>query len=413
MKIALALGGGGAKGAYEVGVIDALMKLGIKPSIITGTSIGSLNGSIYVQGDFEKLHDYNIFPQFDYKSLALDFDNIIKFSKDKEYDNKENAKPLKQVIDSFLDEERMRNSDIDFGLVCVSFPTMKPNELRLKDIKEGELSDYLLASSSIFPIFPMHKIDGKLHIDGGYYDNVPIDLAFSMGADYVVAVDLMLVPKYEKHLNSPLVKYIKPAHSLGPAFAFDKELIKNNIKLGYSDTLKAFDKALGFRYAFTKKSYKGHENLSHKFVKNIHVFESEIPRKMLRHTKWITMPKNIDIPLTKQIKMHTIRPLEAKDYFVRGAEICMEILNISPYKIYGIDNLNEVLIKRFLKKEKYEYSEIFNNIKSLPSGVDKEYLTGCILYRMIEMGFSDDIYLMSVIFPRETVAAFYLYTLIF
>ena len=67
---------------------------------------------------------------------------------------------------------------------------MKPLELEKKDIPQGMLGEYLLASAACFPAFQAKEIDGKKYIDGGYHDNMPINLALKMGADQIIAIDL-------------------------------------------------------------------------------------------------------------------------------------------------------------------------------------------------------------------------------
>ena len=56
--------------------------------------------------------------------------------------------------------------------------------------KGKHIFDYLIASASCFPIFPIHTFKEQSFIDGGYFDNVPVDLALDMGADEVIIVDM-------------------------------------------------------------------------------------------------------------------------------------------------------------------------------------------------------------------------------
>lgn len=434
MKTALALGGGGAKGAYEVGVYKALLAMNIKIDIVTGTSIGSLNGALIVQDEFDVLQsvwdnvtkDYIIkrfntrFQKFD--NPSLDVSDIKKIALNFNYDDKSNKNdiPLKILIRTILNEQKLRESNIEFGIVCVSFPSMKPLELTLDDIPKGKVSEYLLASSSIFPALPLCKIDEKYHIDGGYYDNVPIDFAINMGADYVIAVDLYVRPNHPHYQNSPIVKYIKPSKSLGHILEFDRKTIENNIALGYNDTLKAFDKAQGFDYTFRQNFSNKSAMLADGFVKNIYSFESLIHRKSIRHTKRINLPKIIYAPLTNVLKTNIDRKFSSKDFFIQGAEICMDILKIPTYKIYDLDNVNEVLIKNFSNRDEFcsvlsfraMAKDAFKEFMEDRLDLDLKYLVGSILYNMIENKFlSDEIFTVARLFPRETIAAFYLYAL--
>lgn len=92
-----------------------------------------------------------------------------------------------------MDEERLLSSPIDFGICTVQFPSMKACYKTKSEMERGHMLDYLLASSACFPVFPMTEINGYKYIDGGFSDNLPIDLALDMGADEIVVVDMHLI----------------------------------------------------------------------------------------------------------------------------------------------------------------------------------------------------------------------------
>ena len=75
---------------------------------------------------------------------------------------------------------------MDFGLIALRFPSLSPAHRTLATIPDGRLVDWIIASASCFPVFPTRQIDGDRYIDGGYYDNLPIDMAIRAGADEVV-----------------------------------------------------------------------------------------------------------------------------------------------------------------------------------------------------------------------------------
>lgn len=411
MKIALALGGGGAKGSYQLGVFKALNKLCITPDIITGTSIGALNGALLTQGEPHILEELwanitrdQVFAPFDIQNISFDLQNLKRLTlrSDVKLERPLDVLPLKNLISSHLNEEKLRNSNIDFGLVCVSFPSLTPLELTLSDMPKGSICDYLIATSSVYPAFPMCRIDDKLHIDGGFYDNLPIDLAFSMGACKVIAVDLYTKPFHANYLNSPLVRYIKPSQNLGPMLKFDQATISRNIALGYNDTLKSFDRAYGFDYTFRKQNFETIQVFANKFCKLLHDYERNLPKKHV-------VARNLTIaPLTNILT--SSNKLSVLEFFMRGAEICMDILKMSDMKIYDISEFNEFLISRFLNKERFEYAKLFKNL--LSQTPNREYLLGCIYYSMVENGvFNDTIFWIGTLFPRETIGAFYLYSI--
>lgn len=261
VKRGLVLAGGGVKGAYECGAIQALDELGVTFDVVTGTSIGSLNGCLVAQKDNDKLYELwktikmedilaDALPNhLDIESLVNSNNLISTFFKKYVKEKGADITPFKDNIDKYYDYDRLKNSGIKFGLVTVSYPSLKP--LFMNSDKMDENSGvYLLASSSCFPAFPICKIDNKSYIDGGYYDNLPIDLALELGAEEIVAIDLRNEPQHPHYLHNANVKYIYPKEDLGFILNFDREMIDKNMCLGYLDCMKAFDKYKGVKYTF-------------------------------------------------------------------------------------------------------------------------------------------------------------------
>lgn len=422
MKTALVLGGGGTKGSYQIGVLRALRQLDIKFDIITGTSIGSINGAIYCQSEFDDIEQiwsniskksiFKGFDQINLEELNLNPTNLIANVKSQVGKPALDITPFKELIATTLDEDKLRNSKIDYGLVCVSFPSMKPIEIALKDIPYGKVNEYILASCSLFPAFPLCKIEDKMHVDGGYYDNVPINLAINMGATDIIAVDLFFRPYHPHYQYSPYVKYIKTSWPLNAMLSFDKKAISRNINLGYNDTLKAYGKILGFRYSFKKTHSKNFDLLAEKYSRKIFLFESIDPAQR------IVVKQIIAHPLSSTIREFTLnKSLTKSEIFIRGLEITLELLRYSPLKIYSIENINKELISMFKDKEKYNFNELFKNIlptnAKIGTGIDTKYLIGCILYKLLSIDeYTVDIIWLATIFPKETTSAFYLYSII-
>ncbi|TCZ68312.1 patatin-like phospholipase family protein, partial [Paenibacillus albiflavus] len=134
MRRAIALGGGGSRGSYELGVWTALRELGIEYHIVTGTSIGALNGALMVQQDYEltyKIWDTitvddvmkdGINFDFSLDSLFSHKDKIKTFLKKYLHSQGADITPLIQLIDRVIDEQRIRESAIDYGVVTVEHP---------------------------------------------------------------------------------------------------------------------------------------------------------------------------------------------------------------------------------------------------------------------------------------------------
>ena len=194
MKTAIVLSGGGAKGAYQIGVWKALKKLNINYDIVTGTSVGALNGVMMVQKDYKvalefwkKISYEKIFGKDFYKTNKNIYANYID-----EFVKKGGSDPinLEKTLDQVFNAEKFYSSVVDYGIVVYNFSKLKPELLVKKDLKEETIKDYIIASAACFPAFKMKKIKDEKYIDGGYFDNMPINLAIDLGADKIIAVDL-------------------------------------------------------------------------------------------------------------------------------------------------------------------------------------------------------------------------------
>jgi NTE family protein len=237
----LVLEGGGAKGAYHVGAYKALKELNIEIGGIAGTSIGAINGAMMVQGDYELLekvwYSVNSYELFDIDEKAImdlknfnlhdvNFSYLLHQSKEILSNRGLDTSKIRDLFDSYIDEDKIRNSDIDFGIVTVNLTDKKPVELMKEDIPKGKLVDFLIASANL-PAFRIEEVDGKKYLDGGFYNNLPIDILADRGYKDIIAVRTLamgIVRKVKiKDLN---VTYIQPVESLGSALgalSFNRE----------------------------------------------------------------------------------------------------------------------------------------------------------------------------------------------
>lgn len=261
----LVLQGGGTKGSYHIGVWKALRQLGIEIGAVTGTSIGALNGAFIAQNMYEealgvweniKVNDvidadedvYLDFMNFDINLSKTEkyFEYFKKVVKDKGLD----VAPLRNLIETHLDEDTLRSSGIDFGLVTVSLTDMKPMELFVEDIPQGKLTEYLLASAFL-PGFKPQELDGKRFVDGGVYDNLPIHLITQKGYKDIIAVEMGSVGFVRRVKDADLnIIKIQPSGDIGKMLQFDKYTAKRNIDMGYLDTMKVFGRLQGEKYFF-------------------------------------------------------------------------------------------------------------------------------------------------------------------
>lgn len=260
----LALEGGGAKGAFHVGALQAFFDRGITFDAVTGTSIGALNGAMIAQGDFEtlkmlwtnaaisKVADVDD-AEFD-KLMSGDYDrSLVKYlvKKAREVISSRGMPidKLKSIVDKYIDEDKLRASKIDYGLVTVAVSNgWEPMELFKEDVPEGLLKDYILASA-YYPLYNRPEIGGKRFLDGGIYNNCPISPLVRKGYSDIVAIRTgSRMPMRGVIDRSVKVTYVNPSESLGGTVDLRKSHVEYNMKLGYFDALRALDKLGGFRY---------------------------------------------------------------------------------------------------------------------------------------------------------------------
>ena len=376
--LALVLGGGGAKGSYQIGVWKALIDMDIAKDIkiITGTSIGSLNGAFVAQGDYKKAID--MWNNFDagkmlnvqnYDKLQLEektYSSIQSLAK--EFLKEGGLEPLeyKKAILKYIDEDKVRKSKIKYGAVTVDITNQKPVEKKLEDMKKGQLVDYIMASSAIAPAIKPYEIDGAKHIDGGFYDVLPINMAVSMRATDIIAVSLNAIGVEKETANMDSIislKYIKPYWDLGSLFVFDEEVVEKNIALGYLDTMKTYDAFAGNAYTLIKNNSE--RGLTGFRKNSFYAIKTGISTDKNNFSITNSIIKsNWEHILSERNK----KGVKITSEILSCVEIVAEILKISPTKIYTIQSLNEKIKEKLKKVESIPLREsnkdIIDNLKS-------------------------------------------------
>lgn len=428
MRRAIALGGGGTKGAYEAGVWKALKELDIEYEIVTGTSIGAVNGALMVAREYERACE--IWNTIEMENVIADGVNLTatmegmfnqreaigpflkKYVKNKGAD----VSPFLEFIDSLVDEEKVRASDVDFGLVTVQVSSLKPMELTKEEIPVGLLKDYIMASASVFPVFPMHRIGNELYLDGCYYDNLPIDLALKMGADEVIAVDLHTSPQHPNYVNKPYVKYITPSRSLGTMLNFDRAVLNANQALGYYDTMKAFGKMDGMDYIFRQEDLDQYKKEIDSFVSRVARTESYLTEgtfsKLVKPGDSKRLCGNIEDHIRK--KTYT-----RQDYFVGAAEICGKIFGLPFEEPWYLSEFIDNLLEQICPEEAVDLSpfeglssvELASRLTEMKIKQDSVYITSCIYhaYRRGKIDLTEQLGLLTFV-PYELSAALFLLT---
>ena len=208
LKVALVLSGGGAKGYAHLGVLKVLEKENIKIDYISGTSIGAFVGTLYSIGynidDIEKVLDNLNTESFlesgtDLTGLDLDkkeslkkysfyinFDNNLNYSLPKGLrETEEFYLVVKNLLKNYENIKNFDNFPIPIRVIATNLNTGET-----KSFSEGDIAKVLTASMAIPTIFEPVEVNGALYVDGIVSRNLPVEEAYDMGADLVIASDV-------------------------------------------------------------------------------------------------------------------------------------------------------------------------------------------------------------------------------
>jgi len=180
VKIALALGGGAAKGFAHIGVIKILEQNGIRPVIITGTSAGSIIGSLYASGltPLQLQQKAMNIKESEVTDLTISTSGFIK------------GEALQNFINNSVGNRTIQNLTIPFGAVATNKDSGATAVFR-----SGNTGQAVRASASVPNVFQPVKIGSSYYVDGGLTQPVPVSAAKAMGATYIIAVDISAKPK--------------------------------------------------------------------------------------------------------------------------------------------------------------------------------------------------------------------------
>ena len=264
--LGLVLGGGGSKGAFQVGAYRALLECGYDFNGVVGASIGALNAAMIAQEDFEKLDEIwrsiDLVKVLGNEDLAEYMDEeLLKNDSKTKLDElfalikwgKIDAEPALRFIENAIDEDKLRASKIDFGLVTCNLTDRKIDKLFKADIPKGRIAEYLLASSYL-PVFKFERIDGKFFADGGFYDNLPFQMLLDRGYDEIVTIKIggagreHPIPYEEAHFIE-----IQTRQDTGYTMNFTRENSMELIERGYLDTMVQLGRFFGNEYSFSGK----------------------------------------------------------------------------------------------------------------------------------------------------------------
>lgn len=291
-KCCLVFEGGGVKCAYQYGVLDELVKAGYKFDAVSGTSFGSLNAALYLSGGVERMKSfwetlsakemfneprldeltdkiYNKESLFDIKTLKF----ILSEWSNPQEKRKEISDLYRELVKKNVDEDKIRESGIDFGFVTIEIPNYKsllfesgmailfpittmarmmfnksqgktlleffsfiPYELMVEDVKKGKLAEYIAASANNF-IFTPIEIDKKRFTDGGIYDNIPIKMMEEKGYHNFFCIRASSGEPKLRCSDDANITLIIPSKDTGNCAMFNVNNIKDLIELGRKDAI--------------------------------------------------------------------------------------------------------------------------------------------------------------------------------
>ncbi|PRY83842.1 patatin-like phospholipase family protein [Alkalibacterium olivapovliticus] len=363
-KRALVFGGGGSKGSYEIGVWKALDELEYKPDIVTGTSVGALNGALFILGNVaeaEKMWKQietgnvldikgplNIRSFKDYRRTLTGF--LIKIIREKGI----SSKPLEDMVNSFVDnEKKIRESGIEFGLSVTNLKTMAVEYFFLDDIEEGKLNDYLLASASAYPAIQKKMIDGVPYVDGGYRNQIPINMALDKKPDQVIVVDIHGpgLLKYDNRFEECDSLWIRTKWPLGDMLLFDTHRTEVNIQLGYYETLKLAvpEKYAGVWYTF---SYESVQEERAPFYTVLHELLNGHRTRGLYH---FIKEEDHQLPLLKELTKRWKTEITEKNMSLAMLELTGKVFNMIPDRKYEVADFQDEIRHRLTKMRDEEH----------------------------------------------------------
>ena len=210
--VGLALGGGASKGFAHIGIIKVLKENGIPVKVVTGTSAGSIVGSLFASGmSPDRLElEAEILGKTDLVDLTLSTSGFIKGEK------------LQNYINRKVGGRQIQQFPIKFAAVATDFETGKAVVFN-----QGNAGQAVRASAAIPNVFQPVIIDRHKYVDGGLSQPVPVSAAKHQGANFVIAVDISARPS--KNVGQGFFSYLDQTLNVMSVSALQNELGQANV----------------------------------------------------------------------------------------------------------------------------------------------------------------------------------------
>lgn len=365
----LVLEGGGAKGAYQIGVWKALLEYGVKIKGVAGVSVGALNGALICMGDYEaaeklwsditysaimKVNDEIMDKLVNRNFREVDVKELIKDTLKIVTDGGVDITPLKDLINEWVDEEKIQSSPIEFVMGTFLVNKLKEIEISAGEVDKNYLKDFLLASSYL-PAFRNEKLHGTRYLDGGMFNNVPVNMLINRNYKDIIVIRIYGIG-LEKPVKIPkdvnLIQ-IAPRVNLGGTLEFDSKKSARNIKIGYYDGLRYLCNLKGKIY------YINTENQEEDYIQRLIQVQEAVKMALLEYyrldySKERTYHRNfiqqVCPKLAVTLKLN--KDWNYEDLYLGLLELCAKSLKIQKYKVYTLEELETMILYKY--KQDYE-----------------------------------------------------------
>lgn len=194
---AFVLGGGGRFGAAEVGMLTALVRAGIEPDLVLGTSIGAINGAAIAADPTSDgaAHLRSLWSEVERSGLFggsfVDRVRHVASTRTSLHSNE----PLRRLLDHVVGDRRIEELAVRFQCVAACIETAEATWF-----DRGPVTERVLASCAVPGLLPAVEVDGRHYLDGGVVDSIPVRRAIELGADRVFVLQ---VGRIEEPLRVP------------------------------------------------------------------------------------------------------------------------------------------------------------------------------------------------------------------
>lgn len=194
---AFVLGGGGRFGAAEVGMLTALVRAGIEPDLVLGTSIGAINGAAIAADPTSEgvTHLRSLWSEVERSGLFggsfVDRVRHVASNRTSLHSNE----PLRRLLEHVVGDRRIEELTVRFQCVAACIETAEATWF-----DRGPVTERVLASCAVPGLLPAVEVDGRHYLDGGVVDSIPVRRAIELGADRVFVLQ---VGRIEEPLRVP------------------------------------------------------------------------------------------------------------------------------------------------------------------------------------------------------------------